>query len=94
LGARIVAPPQLAWTPKRYADYYNVQLFRGGTKVLSIWPTAASIQLTRTWRFAGHRHRLKPGSYRWYVWPGFGPRAANNYGRLIGTGTFVIVRPA
>jgi hypothetical protein len=90
--AHIVAPPLLAWTPKRHADYYNVQLYRGGTKVLSIWPKDASVRLKRTWRFAGHRHRLKPGVYRWYVWPGFGPRTNNNYGRLIGTGTFVIVR--
>ncbi len=93
-GARLVAPPLLAWTPKRNADYYNVQLYRGKTKVLSIWPKDASVQLNRTWRFARHRHRFKPGIYRWYVWPGFGPRTNNNYGRLIGTGKFVIVRAA
>jgi hypothetical protein len=30
--------------------------------------------------------------YRWYVWPGFGPRSANRYGKLLGTRTFVVVR--
>jgi hypothetical protein len=91
-GAHTVAPPLLTWTPVRHADYYNVQLYQGRTKVLSIWPKHASLRLERTWRFAGHRYRLKPGRYRWYVWPGFGPRAAGHYGRLIGTGTFVIMR--
>jgi hypothetical protein len=30
--------------------------------------------------------------YRWYVWPGFGPRSANRYGKLLGTRKFVVVR--
>jgi hypothetical protein len=27
--------------------------------------------------------RLTPGRYDWYVWPGFGRRAAERYGHLI-----------
>jgi hypothetical protein len=91
LGAHVLAPPRLSWTAKPRADYYNVQLYRGQTKVLSIWPKHASLQLQGTWRFAGHRYRLKPGRYRWYVWPGFGTRAAAHYGKLIGTGSFVVM---
>ena len=90
-GARVTVPPMLTWTARRHADYYNVQLYRGKTKILSIWPRTPRFQLQRTWRFAGHRYRLKPGGYRWYVWPGFGPRSATNYGRLIGSGKFVVV---
>jgi hypothetical protein len=91
-GKRLVAPPLLRWTPVRHATYYNVQLYRGG-KILSIWPTRARLKLTRSWRFGGHLHRLKPGRYRWYVWPGYGPRSAARYGQMIGKGTFVIASP-
>ncbi|MFZ0090593.1 MAG: hypothetical protein WAL63_13850, partial [Solirubrobacteraceae bacterium] len=71
------------------AAYYNVQVFRHG-KILSAWPKRASLQLAKSWRFGGHRYRLKPGRYRWYVWPGFGRRSAAHYGRRVGSGTFVV----
>jgi len=90
-GTRINLPPLLLWTPVRSADYYNVQLFRGKTEVLSVWPRSPSVQLQSAWRFNGHRYQLKPGSYQWYVWPGFGPQGASNYGPEIGSGTFVVV---
>jgi hypothetical protein len=89
--ARLTAPPMLSWTPIRGATYYNVQLYRDG-KVLSVWPSHANLQLRRSWRFGGRRYRLKPGRYRWYVWPGFGRRSAARYGRALGAGTFVVVR--
>ncbi len=90
-NAHLSAPPMLSWTAAPSATYYNVQLFRGG-KVLSMWPTHAGLQLRRTWKFEGRRYRLKPGKYRWYVWPGFGRRKAGRYGHMIGSGTFVVVR--
>jgi hypothetical protein len=92
LGARVKAPPLLAWRAVPKATYYNVQLFIGGRKILTSWPTGTSFQVPRSWRFQGRTYRLTPGTYRWYVWPGFGPRAANRYGKLIGTRTFVVVR--
>jgi hypothetical protein len=91
-GAHLRRPPPLEWKGKKGASYYNVQLFRGRRKVLSRWPTATDLQLRRTWRFAGKRRRLVPGRYRWYVWPGFGKRAAREYGRLLGKSSFVITR--
>lgn len=99
-GPRLLSPvsnallsqaPMLSWTPVHGARYYNVQLYRG-RKVLSTWPVHARLQLHRTWRFEGHRYRLRPGRYRWYVWPGFGRLAAAHYGRRIGSGTFVVTR--
>jgi hypothetical protein len=90
-NARLNAPPLLSWTPVIGASYYNVQLYRGGHKLLSEWPKHASLQLRRTWRFDGHRYHLRPGRYRWYVWPGFGRRSAAHYGRSVGSGTFVTV---
>jgi hypothetical protein len=91
--AHVATPPMLIWTAVPGATYYNVQLFRADpTKLLSIWPKHAGLQLRRTWRFDGRRYRLKQGKYRWYVWPGFGRRSAGRYGHMVGSGTFVVVR--
>jgi hypothetical protein len=90
--ATVTAPPLLRWTPVRGARYYNVQLLRGGRKILSAWPRRAELQLKPSWRFRGKRYRLKPGRYRWFVWPGKGPRDANRYGPRIGARSFVITR--
>ena len=85
----VKSPPLLTWTPVRRATYYNVQLRRGGL-VLSVWPTRTRFQLRRSWVFRGRRYRLRPGVYRWYVWPGLGPLSAGRYGRLLGGSTFVV----
>ena len=51
-----------------------------------------SFVLTRQWKYAGKRYKLTPGIYTWYVWPGIGPRSAAEYGPLIGSSSFRIVR--
>jgi hypothetical protein len=89
-GASLSAPPALSWTAIPKATYYNVQLFKGKTKILSTWPTRPAIQLKRTWKYAGHRRRLAHGTYRWYVWPGFGARKAARYGHQVGSASFSI----
>jgi hypothetical protein len=90
-GATVDGPPTLRWTDVHDAGYYNVQLLRNGRKLLSAWPTKAHFKLDRAWRFNGHRFRLKPGRrYTWLVWPGRGTRARNDYGPLIGRGTFTL----
>jgi hypothetical protein len=91
-GARLARPPLLEWTGAPQATYYNVQLFRGGKKILTAWPTRESLQLQRSWRFDGRTQRLSPGRYRWLVWPGFGKRVASDYGKLLGARTFVVTR--
>jgi hypothetical protein len=88
--ATVAAPPLLRWTPVRDARYYNVQLLRNGRKILSAWPRRAQLQLEASWRYRGRRYRLKPGEYRWYVWPGKGPRKNDKYGKRIGARSFVI----
>jgi hypothetical protein len=81
-------PPLLRWTPVRGARYYNLQLWRRGHKILSVWPARPRYQLKRRWRYGGHTRRLEPGRYRWFVWPGFGPRSKADYGRRMGPGRF------
>jgi hypothetical protein len=83
------APPTLTWTPVKKASYYNLQLIRG-RKVLSVWPARANFRLPRAWSYLGRRYRLRPGVYRWYVWPGRGPRSENRYGDLLGSSSFVV----
>ena len=84
----VAPPPLLRWHQVDGARYYNLQLFRGRTKILSAWPAQPRFQLQSSWTFHGHRYRLTRGSYRWYAWPGFGPRAAGRYGRVVRRGTF------
>ena len=86
--ARSKRPPLLRWTPVRGARYYNLQLSRGGRKILSVWPSRPRYQLKRRWNYGGKVRRLVPGRYRWRVWPGFGPRAKGNYGKQIGPRSF------
>src|SRR5215211_959547 len=90
-GARASGPPLLRWKPVRHASYYNIQLYRHG-KLLSRWPRKNHFQLTRKWRFGGKLRVLKPGRYRWYVWPGYGLRSAHRYGRRVVASTFTVVR--
>jgi hypothetical protein len=82
----------LRWSAVPKASYYNVQLFRDGKKILTLWPTDSTLRVPSAWTFAGTAFRLTPGVYRWYVWPGFGPRSANRYGKLLGTRRFVVIR--
>src|SRR5207244_2617325 len=89
-GARVTSPPLLRWRKVGGADYYNVQLFHGGSKVLSIWPTTNRLRLSGRWVYAGRAMTLRPGAYVWYVWPGFGPLARARYGNLILRSTFVV----
>jgi hypothetical protein len=87
-GAVVTAPPLMRWMPIRGATFYNVQLYFGTKKVLSAWPSAAKQKLSRRWSYKGRQFRLRKGEYRWYVWPGFGPRAKPHYGQLLGTSSF------
>ena len=95
-GTKVSRAPVLRWKAYRgavySAAYYNVQIFRGTTKVLSAWPTTTSLQLTLTWRYKGKAYRLDPGAYHWYVWPGIGARATGTYGPVLGDSTFTVLK--
>ncbi len=88
-GATVAGAPTLTWTKVAKASYYNVLLVRG-RKVFSAWPARTSLKLPRTWTYKGRRYKLRPGLYRWYVWPGYGKISAGKYGRLLGGSTFVV----
>jgi hypothetical protein len=90
-GAHVKGGVTLDWAPVKGATYYNLQVVRG-RKVLSTWPVQSSFRLRRTWSYNGRRYRLRPGTYRWYVWPGFGRISASRFGRLLGSSTFVVTK--
>ena len=60
--------------------------------VLSAWPAHPGYQLRRTWRYKGRRYKLRPGVYRWYVWPGIGRISAGRFGPMLGSSTFVVTK--
>ena len=91
-GAAVRSAPLLIWRATRGATYYNVQVYRGGRKILSAWPARPRLQLSTRWRFGGRVYRLTPARYTWYVWPGFGNRADRRYGQLLGASFFVVRR--
>jgi hypothetical protein len=94
------APPLLRWKPAPRAAYYNVQLWlvrASGqqkavrpVKVLSAWPSVTRLKLSPRWIYDGKTYRFVPGSYRWYVFPGFGKRSQARYGDLLGQSAFTV----
>jgi hypothetical protein len=92
-GARVTSPPLLRWRAVAQAAYYNVQIYRAGSKILSTWPRTNHLRLQGDWLYHAHHFHLKPGTYQWYVWPGFGPLAQAKYGKRILQAAFV-VRPS
>lgn len=88
-GSAVQVPVVLRWVEVKRARLYNVQLWRGKQKLLSVWPRGTSYRLGRKWGYAGKGYALVPGRrYRWYVWPRIGSR----YGRLLGSSVFVVRR--
>ncbi len=91
-GARLKKAPKLLWALDTEAQYYNAQLLLNGKKILSVWPVHPAYVLKKSWKFEGRKYTLKPGVYTWFVWPGYGARSAVDYGGLMGSRTFRIVR--
>jgi hypothetical protein len=74
--------PLLSWKPKRGSAYYNVQLFRNGRRVLTVWPSHASYRIPA--------RMLSSGNYVWYVWPALRSGGSRpTFAKLIGRATFV-----
>jgi uncharacterized repeat protein (TIGR01451 family) len=91
-NARVSSPPLLRWVRVRGARFYNVQLYRGSTKVHTAWPRTNRFQLRARWSFRDRRERLSPGTYHWFVWSGRGSRSRPRYGPLLGQSSFVVTQ--
>jgi hypothetical protein len=75
----------------RNARFYNVQVYRRGRKILSLWPRRARLNLRWRWVYKGRVERLRPAVYAWVVWPAFGTQDSPRYGRMLGRSRFSIV---
>ena len=91
-GERVTKPPLLVWSAVRGASYYNVVLVRG-RRVFSAWPTRTRLKMPRAWTYHGRHYKLRSGSYRWFVWPGFGSLSTGRYGKMLGGSTFTFGGP-
>jgi hypothetical protein len=87
-GERVSGPPLLRWRAVPRAAFYNVQVYRAGRKILTVWPRPTRFGMHRTWRFRGRTFRLTPGVYTWYVWPAFGKLTSPRYGKMLGQSSF------
>jgi hypothetical protein len=88
-GATVRSAPMLRWRPVRKARLYNVQVFRRGHKMLSVWPSRARFRMHARWVFRGDEYRLRPGKYTWLVYPAFGTPSNPRYGKVLGLSSFV-----
>jgi len=80
----------VAWDPVPDATYYNLVLWRDGKRVLDLWPTSSHAVVPNNWSRDGVEGRLLPGRYLWFVYPGLGAKASQQYGKLAGNGSFVV----
>ena len=88
--ARVHGAPTFRWRAVKKASYYNVQVWRDGEKILSMWPKGTKLKLTRTWKYKGRSYKLKPARYVWIVWPGFGAPLKGVYGQPLGQSSFLV----
>ena len=79
-GANLDGAVKLDWLKIAKADYYNVQIFRNGKRVLIDWPTGSKLSLANG--------KLANGDYTAYVWPGYGELSQARFGKLIGSASF------
>ena len=89
-NAFVEAPVLIDWTPVREASYFNMQIWRQGRKILSIWPSRSQVRLRSSWTFNGNRYVLRSDRYSVYVWPGYGSKLNANYGTLLGWTAFFV----
>lgn len=88
---RASSKPILRWDAVRRASYYHLQLFRGSKRIFAAWPVKNELGLPAAWKWSGHRFRLGPGHYRWYVWAGLGRRSFAHY-KAVGSARFIVPR--
>jgi hypothetical protein len=86
---RAAPNPILRWRRINGAAYYNVQVYHGSKRIYAAWPSMPQAGLSATWKWSGHRFKLVPGRYHWFVWAGFGPRTLARY-RRVGSARFVV----
>jgi hypothetical protein len=60
---------RFAWAPAKGATGYRVEIRKGSKLIFARETTRPEVEIPRTWKRDGVKHALRPGEYRWYVWP-------------------------
>jgi hypothetical protein len=60
---------RFAWAPVKGAVGYRIEIREGTKLIFARETTRPEVEIPRTWKRAGVEHALRPGEYRWYVWP-------------------------
>ena len=60
---------RFAWAPVPGASGYHVEFFRGSARVFADETTDPLLTVPAEWTLDGSKRALRPGTYRWYVWP-------------------------
>ena len=58
-----------AWAPTPNASGYRVEFFRGATRIYAKDTASPGLTVPASWTYEGVAQSLRPGLYRWYVWP-------------------------
>ena len=71
------APRRFAWAPTPGAVGYHMELFSGTVRVFSAGTARPELTIPARWKHRGNDRSLRPGEYRWYVWPVISGRRAS-----------------
>ena len=91
-GAVVARSPVVTWSPVAKAHFYNLQLWRGGQKILTTWVRTPKLTLKQRWTTQGKRYSLANGRYLIYIWPAFGTTKKPSYGKMLGQVGFTVKR--
>ena len=78
----------LEWPEVDGATVYDVVLWRGGRRMLDLWPQTNRLDVRTAAAKAGKR--LAPGTYQWFAFAGFGSRDDLRFGEPLANGTFTV----
>ena len=92
-GGRTTVEPRgdelvLEWPEAEGATVYDVVLWRGGRRMLDLWPQTNRLDVRAAAAKAGKR--LAPGTYQWFAFAGFGSRDDLRFGEPLANGTFTV----
>lgn len=73
-------PRTFAWLAVPRASHYRVEFYRGRQRIFRAFPARPRIVVPGRWSYRGRTSSFAPGTYRWTVRPGFGPRGRARYG--------------
>ncbi len=76
----------IGWQRARRASFYNVVLTGNGKRV-NVWPSTNTLSLGAAGSSSRATARVAPGTYSWFVYPGFRENGAVRYGPLLAHGT-------